>query len=59
MFVGRETHFTLDMCSLCFLVGEQISLGMYVSCLGEHISPWISVPLPMKHISLGTIMCPR
>ena len=55
----RETHFTLDMCSLCFLVGEQISLGIYVSCVGEHISLGISVPLPMKHISLGIIMCPR
>ena len=41
---------------MCFVVGKHISLGIYVSCVGEQISQGIKtcVPLSMKHLSLGT-----
>ena len=71
MFVGRGTHITRDMCFLgkgnTFHFGyvfpvfscRGTDITRDVSCVGEHISLGISVPLPMKHISLGIIMCPR
>ena len=35
MFPVRRTHITRDM---CFRVEEHISIGIYVSQVGEHVS---------------------
>ena len=57
-WVGEHRHITRDM---CFVVGKHISLGIYVSCVGEQISQGIKtcVPLSMKHLSLGTCVLRR